>query len=259
MPEQNPSVVTTRDGAVARITLNRPDRLNAITIPMMQRLRAALEEAQDEQIRCVLLAANGRGFCAGQDLTVLARQHDHHAPGDIGKILTDAYNPVIAAIRDLAKPVIGLIQGVAAGAGWAIALACDLRLAGRSARFVPAFAQLGLVPDMGGTDALVEAVGYARAIEFLLLEDAVSAEEARTLGLVNAVVDDAELNAAGDAWARRIAALPPAGVAQTKRLLRASAGHSGAAALRAEAWAQAVAASDPGHRAALDAWRQRRA
>lgn len=258
MPEQNPSIVVLHSDGVARITLNRPDRYNAINIPMMQRLRAALDDARDPAIRCVILTARGRGFCTGQDLKLLALQHAQRPPGDISKLLTEAYNPVIAAMRDLDKPILAAVQGVAAGAGWALALACDLRIAARSAQFVPAFIRLGLVPDMGGAAALVEAVGYARAMEFALLTERVSADDAKALGLVNAVVEDAELEQAVEAWAQRITTLPAAGVAGTKRLLRSAAAHCGDAWLRQEAWAQGVAASDPAHGAALSAWQQAR-
>jgi 2-(1,2-epoxy-1,2-dihydrophenyl)acetyl-CoA isomerase len=258
MTESNPSISLTVTGAIARIVLNRPERYNAINEPMMQRLRAALDEARDPAVRCVVLSARGKGFCAGQDLNVLAQQYEHQPSANPTDLLRETYNPVIAAIRDLPKPVIAAVQGVAAGAGWALVLACDLRIAARSARFVPAFPALGLAPDMGGASALVESVGYARALEFLLLSEGLTAEQAQAIGLLNAVVEDSALPATTDVWAERIVSLAPAGVAQTKRLLRDAARHANDRSLADEAWAQAMAASDPDHRALIAAWRSAR-
>ncbi|MCB9849520.1 MAG: enoyl-CoA hydratase/isomerase family protein [Phycisphaerales bacterium] len=259
MHEQNPSIRTATTDGITSITLNRPERYNAMTVPMMRRFYAALTEADaDSAVRCIILRAEGTGFCTGQDLGVLAKQHEHQGPEQIGEKLRREYNPVTAQIAASRKPVIAAIQGVAAGAGWSVALACDLRIAARSARFVPAFAKLGLVPGMGGTAAIVESAGYARAMEYLLIRDELCAEEAQALGLVNTVVDDAELASTALAWAQRIASLPPEGVAQTKRLLREIALRHTRDQLDREAWVQTIAAGDPRHRELVAEWSRRR-
>jgi len=259
MSEHNPTVVSEFRDLHCRITLNRPERFNAMTIPMMRRLRAAFEEAgAAPDCRCVVLQATGRGFCTGQDLQALTKLHEHQPPAAISEVLRCEYNPVISAITDLRIPVIAAIQGVAAGAGWSLALACDLRVAAKSARFVPAFSRLGLAPDLGGPSSLVEAAGYARAVEFCLLRNDLTATEAEAWGLINAVVEDAALGQMVDDWVQRIVALPRAGVAQTKQLLRDAAGHAQMTHLQAEAWAQAIAASDPAHQEALNQWRTSR-
>lgn len=248
MLEPNPSIRTDcRDGIVT-ITMNRPERLNAITIPAMQRLLQALCDAEaDDDCRCIILTAKGKGFCAGQDLRVLAAHYDHHHPGTLGNIIDRHYNAVIEAIVGLKMPVIAAIQGVAAGAGWSLALACDLRIAARSARFVPAFIKLGLIPDLGGTHALVRAVGYSKALEFALLTDTMTADEALGFGIINRVVGDAELIASAEAMARRICSLPASGVVLTKRALRDAQDHQLSVQLAREGWLQSTAAAAQGH------------
>jgi len=248
MVDSTPSVDTSYRDAACVITLNRPERYNAITIPMMQELSAALAEADtDERAACVIVTATGRGFCAGQDLNVLAEFYGEHDPAELGGILRNHYNDVTARIWGLGKPVIAAVQGTAAGAGWSLAVACDLRIAARSARFVPAFAKLGLVPDMGGTTSLVHTVGYAKAMEFALLTDALSADEALAWGLVNRVVSDGDLMATAYDYARHISALPPEGVRLTKQALRAALVTEPARQLHTEAWLQALAASSAEH------------
>ena len=248
MTEPNASIETSyRDGTCV-ITMNRPERYNTITIPVMQRLRTALDEADaNEGVRCVILTAAGRSFCAGQDLKVLAKFYEQHHPGELGDVLRDHYNAVVERIWSLGKPVIAAIQGIAAGAGWSLALACDLRVAGRSARFVPAFAKLGLVPDMGGTTSLVRAVGYAKAVEYALFTESMTADEALEFGLLNRVVPDEELMAVARELAQRINALPPTGVRLTKQALQGGIIEDPLRQLQTEAWLQAVAAATPEH------------
>jgi 2-(1,2-epoxy-1,2-dihydrophenyl)acetyl-CoA isomerase len=248
MLESNPSILTARRDGILTITMNRPDRLNAITIPAMQRLHQALLDAEaDAECGCVILTAHGKGFCAGQDLRVLAAHYDHHHPGSLGEIIDRDYNAIVQAIVDLKKPVIAAVQGVAAGAGWSLALACDIRVAARSARFVPAFAKLGLIPDLGGTYALVRAVGYAKAMEFALLTDSMTADEAMAFGIVNRVVDDVELAVAAEAIARRLCSLPGSGVALTKQALRDAQDQALTVQLARESQLQSIGASADGH------------
>src|SRR5919109_4249130 len=155
-------VETSRDGAVLTITLNRPDVLNAFNAAMHAALRGALEEAEDVSVRAVVLTGAGRGFCVGQDLTEF-----RESPGDIGSRLREHYHPNVLAIRGLEKPVIAAVNGPAAGAGLSIACACDIRIATDSASFVPAFINIGLIPDSGGTFFISRLIGQARALEWL--------------------------------------------------------------------------------------------
>ncbi len=245
--ESNASVVSKVSGGIVTILLNRPERLNTITIPMMQRLRAALEEAESIGAGAVILTAAGKGFCAGQDLKVLRELHKHHPPSKLGEILATHYNPVIDCIHSLRMPVIAAVQGVAAGGGFYLAMACDLRIAGASARFVPGLAKLGLAPCLGGSRALVDAVGYARAIEIALGVDELSAADAHSAGLVNRVVADDDLQSTARSLADRICSLPKIGVASTKRLLRQAAAEVLEPTPKTEAWMQTLAANHPEH------------
>src|SRR6188474_326084 len=183
-------VETSRDGAVLTITLNRPDVLNAFNAAMHEALGTALEEAADSTVRAVVLTGAGRGFCVGQDLTEFRED-----PGDIGSRLRANYHPNVLAIRELEKPVIAAVNGAAAGAGLSFACACDIRIAADSASFVPAFINVGLVPDSGGSHFLTRILGPARAAEWMLSGRRLSADEALAWGLVSEVVPAADLPA----------------------------------------------------------------
>src|SRR6266480_4540328 len=206
-------VETTRDGAVLTITLNRPDVLNAFTREMHKAFAGALEEAADGAVRAVVLIGAGRGFCVGQDLTEF-----REASGDIASHLENNYHPNIRRIRELEKPVIAAVNGPAAGAGLSLACACDLRIAADDATFVPAFINIGLVPDMGGTYHVRRLLGTARAFEFMATGRRLTATEAHAWGLVSEVVDADRLEARAAERAAELAALPTRGVALTKRL-----------------------------------------
>jgi len=206
-------VETSREGAVLTITLSRPDVLNAFNEAMHKALAAALKEAADPSVRAVVLTGAGRGFCVGQDLTEF-----REAPGDIGSRLRENYHPNILAVRRLEKPVIAAVNGAAAGAGLSVACACDLRLAADSASFVPAFINIGLVPDSGGSYFVTRLLGYARAFEWMTSGRKLSAAEAHAWGLVSEVVEDDTLAARVAELAAQLAAMPTRGVAMTKRL-----------------------------------------
>src|SRR5262245_19822961 len=206
-------VETSRDGGVLTITLNRPDVLNAFNASMHEALGAALGEAEDASVRPVVLTGAGRGFCVGQDLIEF-----RDAAGDIGSRLRDNYHPNILAIRALEKPVIAAVNGAAAGAGLSFACACDIRIASDAASFVPAFINVGLVPDSGGTYFVVELLGYARAFEWMTSGRKLSAAEAHEWGLVSEVVGAEALAARAAELAGLYAALPTRGVGMTKRL-----------------------------------------
>src|SRR6266540_3144087 len=207
-------VETARDGVVLTITLNRPDVLNAFNAALHKALGAALKEARDPEIRAVVITGAGRGFCVGQDLTEF-----REAPGDIGDRLRSTYHPNVLAIRALEKPVIASVNGAAAGAGMSFACACDLRIAADSAVFVPAFVNIGLVPDSGGSYFVTRILGPARAFEWLTSGRKLSAAEAHAWGLVSEVVEADTLVARAAEVAAQLAALPTRGIGMTKRLI----------------------------------------
>jgi 2-(1,2-epoxy-1,2-dihydrophenyl)acetyl-CoA isomerase len=207
-------VETSREGAVLTITLNRPDVLNAFNAALHRGLAAALKEARDPDVRAVVVTGAGRGFCVGQDLTEF-----REAPGDIGSRLRSTYHPNVLAVRALEKPVIAAVNGVAAGAGMSFACACDLRVAADSASFVPAFINIGLVPDSGGSFFVTRILGPARAFEWLASGRKLTAVEAHAWGLVSEVVETDALVARAAEVAAQLAALPTRGIGMTKRLI----------------------------------------
>jgi len=210
-----------RDGGVARVALNRPDKLNSFTRQMQAELREAIAECErDGAIRAVVLTGNGRGFCAGQDLADLSFEPGNMT--DLGALIEDNFNPLIRRIQALPKPVIARVQGIAAGAGANLALACDLVIAGRSASFLQAFVNIGLVPDSGGTWFLPHRVGVARAMGLAMLGEKLSAEQAAQWGLIWRCVDDERLDADVSALAARLAAMPTRALAAIKRSIRAA-------------------------------------
>ncbi|MFH1871247.1 MAG: 2-(1,2-epoxy-1,2-dihydrophenyl)acetyl-CoA isomerase PaaG [Pseudomonadota bacterium] len=213
------------EGGIARLTLNRPDRLNSFTADMHLELRNALARTRDGGARVLLLTGAGRGFCAGQDLA--DRNVSAGAdPVDLGYTIETYYKPLVLALRALEMPVICAVNGVAAGAGASIALASDIVLAARSASFIQAFCKLGLVPDAGGTWALPRLVGTARAMGLAMLGDKLSAEQAAAWGLIWKCVDDEQLMAEADKLAVHFSSAPTKGLARTKQALYASSGNS---------------------------------
>lgn len=206
-------VETTRDGNVLTITLNRPDVLNAFNSAVHAGLAGALKEARDPEVRAVVLTGAGRGFCVGQDLTEF-----REAPGDIADRLRASYHPNVLAIRALEKPVIAALNGAAAGAGLSIACACDIRIAADSATFVPAFINIGLVPDSGGTYFIARLLGPARAFEWMTSGRRLTAAEAHAWGLVSEVVEADFLAARVGDLAAQLAAMPTGAIGMTKRL-----------------------------------------
>ena len=219
-------ILVSLDAGVLTITLNRPEKLNSFNPEMHALLRGAMERAMDDQdVRALLLTGSGRAFCAGQDLS--ERNVSAGAPAiDLSASLGSHYNPLVRRMRALPKPIVCAVNGVAAGAGANIALACDLVFAARSASFVQAFARLGLVPDSGGTYFLPRLVGMARAMGLALLAEKLSAEDAERIGLIWKVFDDDALMPQAAATARQLAAGPTRGYGLLKRALYASAGNS---------------------------------
>jgi 2-(1,2-epoxy-1,2-dihydrophenyl)acetyl-CoA isomerase len=210
------------ENGVARLTLNRPDRLNSFTVQMHEEVADAL--AHLGEARVLVLTGAGRGFCAGQDLSDRAV-----APGeavDLGESVEKRYNPLIRRLTGLPMPVIARVNGVAAGAGANIALACDIVVAAKSAKFIQSFAAIGLIPDSGGTWVLPRLVGQARALGLALTGDPLQAEQAAEWGLIWKAVDDDRLDEEVDSLAARFAAGPTRGLARIKQMIRESWGHS---------------------------------
>lgn len=209
------------EGGVARLTLNRPDRLNSFTVQMHEEVADALDNLGDA--RTLVLTGAGRGFCAGQDLNDRAV-----APGeavDLGESVEKRYNPLIRRLTALPMPVIARVNGVAAGAGANIALACDIVIAAKSAKFIQSFAAIGLIPDSGGTWVLPRLVGQARALGLALTGEPLAAEKAADWGLIWKAVEDEALDAEVDALAARFATGPTRGLAAIKTMIRESWDH----------------------------------
>jgi 2-(1,2-epoxy-1,2-dihydrophenyl)acetyl-CoA isomerase len=222
------------DAGIARLTLNRPERLNSFNIEMHDEVRAALARIkEDPSCRVLILSGAGRGFCAGQDLSDRAV-----APAsgttDLGESIELRYKPLVLALRGLPLPVIAAVNGVAAGAGANLALACDLVIATHSASFIQSFAKLGLVPDSGGTWLLPRLVGRARAIGMAFLGDKLAAAQAADWGLIWRCVPDEEFVATVNELAQRLAAAPTRGLAKIKEAIYSSGERSLAAQLDVE-------------------------
>lgn len=219
------SVLLGFDAGVATVTLNRPESLNSFNEDMHHRLADALRAARQAGARAVLLTGAGRGFCAGQDLSD-RRVRPGDTPPDLGYSLETYYNPLIRALRALEVPVVCAVNGVAAGAGANIALACDIVLAARSASFIEAFCKIGLLPDSGGTFFLPRLVGTARAMAMSMLGTKVTAEQAEAWGLIWKCVDDEQLMPQAQALAAHLATQPTKGLSLIKKALHASADNS---------------------------------
>jgi 2-(1,2-epoxy-1,2-dihydrophenyl)acetyl-CoA isomerase len=244
-------------GAVATVTLNRPEALNSLTVEMKVALREALERAgADRNVRAVVLTGAGRGFCVGQDL----REHaDALAGGDAAlNTVRDHYNPIVHALADMPKPVVAAVNGAAAGAGASLAFACDFRLAADNASFMMAFARVGLGPDTGASWTLQRLVGYGRAAAMLMLAEPISAEQALEMGLVNGVVAADGLAAAAAELAAKLAAGPTVAYAGIKRALATAAASDLRTALEAEAAVQATCGQTADHRNATEAFLDKR-
>ena len=213
---------------VARLTLNRPDKLNSFTGEMHTELRDALDRIQeDKSVRVLVLTGAGRAFCAGQDLADpdMARTPSGGMP-DIGNVVEKNYKPLVLRLQNLRVPTIAAVNGIAAGAGASVALACDLVVASKSASFLQAFSKIGLVPDTGGTWFLPQRVGMARAMGLALLADKLPAEKAADWGLIWEAVPDDAFAARIDALAAQLAAMPTKALVRTRQAMHAAPGHT---------------------------------
>jgi 2-(1,2-epoxy-1,2-dihydrophenyl)acetyl-CoA isomerase len=246
-------VETSRDGAVLTITLNRPEVLNAFNAAMHRALAGALKEARDPEVRAVVLTGAGRGFCVGQDLTEFSE-----APGDIAGRLRESYHPNVLAIRALEKPVIAAVNGAAAGAGLSIACVCDIRIAADTATFVPAFINIGLVPDSGGSYFVTRLLGPARAFEWMTSGRKLTAAEAHAWGMVSEVVEGDSLAARAAERAAQLALMPTRGIGMTKRLFDHAVGASLEDQLEREAQLQAAATQTGDFKEGVSAFLEKR-
>jgi 2-(1,2-epoxy-1,2-dihydrophenyl)acetyl-CoA isomerase len=229
------------DNQVCRITLNRPEALNAITPDLRERIIELLVGASaDPDVRAVVLTGTGRGFCAGADLRGGTATDGQRTAGDVARTLRLGAQRLIAAVLDCEKPVLAAVNGTAAGLGAHLAFACDLVLAAESDTFIEVFVRRGLVPDGGGAYLLPRLIGPQRAKELMFFGDALSATDAERLGLVNRVVPDGELDRTAREWAARLATGPTRALALTKQLVNASLDADRAAAVTAEAAAQEI-------------------
>jgi len=212
-------ILTEQIQGVLKITLNRPDKFNSFNREMALQLIAALDGAtNDNTVRAILLTGEGKAFCAGQDLSEAI---DPNGPG-IQRIVEEHYNPIILKIRNIEKPVIAAVNGVAAGAGANIALACDIVLAAKSASFIQAFSKIGLIPDSGGTFTLPRLVGFQLASALMITGDKLNAEDAKGYGMVYKIFEDAELQSKALEFTNNIATMPTKAIGLTKRLLNES-------------------------------------
>lgn len=216
------TIELTVEAGVAKLALNRPDRLNSFNAEMHDEMRQAMKTLKtDKSIRCLLITGNGRGFCAGQDLSDRDVAPGSEMP-DLGESIEKNYNPLLRNLTNLEMPVICAVNGVAAGAGANIAFACDIVFAGRSASFIQAFSKIGLVPDSGGTWTLPRLVGRGRAMALAMLADKVSAEQAENWGMIWKCLDDDQLMPEAEKLAAHLATQPTQGLAYIKRAINAS-------------------------------------
>jgi 2-(1,2-epoxy-1,2-dihydrophenyl)acetyl-CoA isomerase len=249
------TILAARSEGVLTLTLNRPDALNSFTVEMKEALLAALKDAaRDRDVRVVVLTGAGRAFCAGQDLK------ERQAPGasDLGMELRTRYNPIILAMRRLEKPIIGAINGVAAGAGISVAMACDIVIASERASFIEAFTRVGLVPDTGSSWFLPRLIGYPRAAQMMFTAEPVDAQTAASVGLVNRVVPADSLIDEANLMAVKLAAAAPLALALTKRALNHALESTLEEALDYEAQLQSIAGRSADHREGVAAFVEKR-
>lgn len=249
-------VLISAENGVGVVTLNRPDAMNAFVVPLTEQLAAAVQEMDErDDVRCVVITASGKAFSAGQDL----RERLYERTDSLGDALRNRFNPTIARIRRMDKPVIAAVNGVAAGAGCSLALACDLRIASDRAQFLWVFARVGLAPDTGSSWFLPRLIGTGRALELLFTGDPLSADEALRLGIVNRIVPHDDLLPAALELATRLARGPARAIALNKRAVEFAATSDLDAALAYEAGLQDQAERTADHQEGLLAFVQKRA
>ncbi|MBL7887958.1 MAG: enoyl-CoA hydratase/isomerase family protein [Bacteroidia bacterium] len=243
------------DGSVLKLTLNRPDKFNSFNREMALQLQAELDKANnDKNIRAVLITGEGKAFCAGQDLS---EAMDTSGPG-IERIVREHYNPIIEKIRNIEKPIVCAVNGVAAGAGANIALACDVVIAGTSVAFIQAFSKIGLIPDSGGTFFLPRLIGFGKASALMMLGDKVMATDAEKMGMIYKVAEDANLQTDALSIAKTLADMPTIGIGLTKKLLNQSMTNNLSQQLIAEGNEQVKAAKSYDYNEGVNAFLEKR-
>jgi 2-(1,2-epoxy-1,2-dihydrophenyl)acetyl-CoA isomerase len=251
----NSFISTTNSQGIFTICLNRADKFNSFNRPMADEFNQALKQAQDDTtIRCVIITGNGKAFCAGQDLQEAI---DPQGPG-LKRIIEEGYNPSILLITQMEKPVIAAVNGVAAGAGANIALACDFIVAKESASFIQAFSKIGLIPDSGGTFFLPRLVGYQRAIAQMMLGEKVSASDAEKMGMIYQCVKDDEFDSLVNELAAKLSAMPTKGLALTKKALQQSMNATLSQQLQNELNGQLLAGATEDHQEGVQAFLEKR-
>ena len=249
------SILTEEKNNVLVVTLNRPEKLNCFNREMALQLITVLDKAENNNnIRAIIITGMGKAFCAGQDLSEAI---DPNGPG-IKKIVGEHYNPIILKIRSIEKPIIGVINGVAAGAGANIALACDIIYASKSSTFIQAFSKIGLIPDSGGTYTLPRLVGFNLASALMISGDKLSADDAKNFGIVYKVFDDENLMELSIASAIKIAAMPTKAIGLTKRLLNKTYSNSLEQQLLLEKKLQIEAANTSDYKEGVNAFLEKR-
>ncbi|KIL97659.1 Enoyl-CoA hydratase [Paramagnetospirillum magnetotacticum MS-1] len=252
------TILVARSGDVTTITLNRPERINAFNVEMHGALAAAIAHVAEDGTRCLVLTGAGKGFCAGQDLSDRVSKPGDPPP-DLGASLDARYNPLIRSLKALSMPVVAAVNGIAAGAGANLALACDIVVAAKSAAFVQSFCKVGLIPDSGGTWTLPRLVGAARATALMMLGDKVSAEQAVQWGMIWAFVEDDQLLTTVLAMAAQLAAQPTQGLALMKKALARSGANTLDAQLDLERDLQAEAGRTQDYSEGVRAFMEKRA
>ncbi len=250
-------ILTSFKSSVLTVTLNRPDKYNSFTEPMAVNLQNALKEAEADNVRCVVLKANGKAFCAGQDLSeVVERAKDDDYT--LGQTVQTSYNPIIKAIRELEKPVVCAVQGTAAGAGANIVFACDIVMASHEAMFIQAFSKIGLIPDSGGTFFIPRLVGLARANAMYLLDEKITADRAVELGLIYKAVTHAKLEEEIHLIAEKIASMPTKGFGLYKQAVNLSFNNNLDQQLSLEAELQTIAGQTSDYKEGVEAFLDKR-
>ena len=249
-------IVLEKNLGIGKILLHRPDKFNSFNRQMSKDLQKALDLcAEDNDIRCILITAEGKAFCAGQDLSEAI---DPNGPG-IEKIVFEHYNPIITRIRNIEKPVVCAVNGVAAGAGASLSMACDIILATESASFTQAFSKIGLIPDSGGTYILPRLVGYHRAAAMMFMSEKISAQEARSMGMVWKVFPDESFADDVRTFCLQLASMPTRGIGLTKRLLNEGINNTLEEQLKREGEVQVEAAASVDHKEGVSAFLEKRA
>lgn len=251
-------ILTSTDNNILTITLNRPDKYNSFTEPMALEMQKALKDAEADEIRCVIVNANGKAFCAGQDLPEVVERGKNEEHFELSDTVRTTYNPIIRAIRNLEKPVVCAVQGTAAGAGANMAFSCDIVIASHEVKFIQAFSKIGLIPDSGGTFFLPRLIGPARTNAMYLLDEPLSAEEAVNAGLIYKSVNHGNLQEETKAISERLAAMPTKGFGLYKKAINQSFENTLSQQLDLEAEYQTLAGKTDDYREGVNAFMEKR-